>query len=183
MKPLQFGIIFIMGIALGFSLAIVQPSLSGLFVAQPIGTTLVEPIFSPGSQDVPINLVRAARSNVALEVYSFTSIPLKEELIAATNRGVNVNVILEKSISSNPKMARELRAAGVKVRWGDPRFSLTHAKFLVVDGQIVFVGSNNWTFHSFNLNREAGVKLTDVGIAKRFVDVFNTDWNNGQVAG
>ncbi len=174
-------IVFFIGLLLGFSLSLVDPTLSGYFNVQPtsIETTLVQPVFSPGSQDTVENLIRSARHSIQLEVYTFSSNMLKEELASAVARGVDVEVILDASIDSNVKMVRELLANGVKVKWGSPQFERTHAKFLVIDNETVFVGSNNWTFHSFNLNREAAVKLINVDLANRFIAVFRTDWDNG----
>ncbi|MDP3742470.1 MAG: phospholipase D-like domain-containing protein [Candidatus Micrarchaeota archaeon] len=179
MKPLF--VAFVIGIALGFSLALVDSSFTGFFTARPaiVGVTYVEPIFSPGSQNVFENMVRNARNSIELEVYTFSSQPLEDELAAAVARGVDVRVILEGSISSNFPKSRELLAKGVKVKWGSSSFSLTHSKFIIIDGETVIVGSNNWTFHSFNLNREASVKIQNAEVAGKFVEIFNADWEKG----
>ncbi len=177
----QLFVALIIGIALGFSLALVDSSFTGFFTAQPaaVGVAYVEPIFSPGSQAAFENTVRSARGSIVLEVYTFSSQPLENELAAAVARGVDVKVIMEKTISSNFPKSRELLAKGVQVKWGSPAFSLTHAKFIVVDGETIIVGSNNWTYHSFNLNREAGVKIKSSEVAFKFLQIFNADWQEG----
>ena len=177
----QFFVVLVIGICLGFSLALVDSSFTGFFTAQPatVGVAYIEPIFSPGNQVIFINEVRNARSSIVLEVYTFSSKELENELESAVARGVDVRVILEKSISSNFPKSRELLAKGIKVKWGSSSFSLTHSKFLVIDREIVIVGSNNWTFHSFNLNREASVKIKSGEVADKFLQVFNLDWENG----
>lgn len=179
----QLFVALVIGICLGFSLALVDSTFTGFFTAQPatVGVAYVEPFFSPGSEPVFISEVRNARSSIVLEVYTFSSKSLENELESAVARGVEVNVILEKSISSNFAMSRELLSKGINVKWGSPAFSLTHSKFMVVDGETVIVGSNNWTFHSFNLNREASVKIKSAEIAAQFMQVFNADWQEGMV--
>ncbi|MFH1247400.1 MAG: phospholipase D-like domain-containing protein [Candidatus Micrarchaeota archaeon] len=177
-------VILVIGVCLGFSLALADSSFTGFFTDKPtsVGVAYVEPIFSPGSQIAFENTVRSARSSIELEVYTFSSTVLQEELAAAVARGVDVRVILEKSISSNLPRSRELLARGVKVKWGSSSFSLTHAKFLVIDNETVIVGSNNWTFHSFNLNREASVKVKNAEFTSKFMEVFENDWQQGAIA-
>lgn len=170
---------FIIGFAAGFALFVVEPSFTGYFTAQEVNVVSVEPLFSPGVEDDFINLIRSARYSIELEVYTFTSLPLIEELGNAVDSGVDVKVILERSIDSNLQTSRELLARGVKVKWGSPQFERTHSKFVVIDSEIVLVGSNNWTFHSLNANREASVKLRSREVARRFTGVFYSDWQNG----
>ncbi len=179
----QLFVALVIGICLGFSLALVDSSFTGFFTVQPsvVGTAYVEPIFSPGSEQVFITEVRNAQSSIVLEVYTFSSKSLENELESAVARGVDVRVILEKSISSNFPKSRELLAKGIKVKWGSSSFSLTHSKFMVVDGETIIVGSNNWTFHSFNLNREASIKIKSVEVASKFMQIFNVDWEDATI--
>ena len=173
-------VVLLIGIALGFSLALTTQIYTSFFVPPvQVGVADVEPVFSPGNQDVIVNLVQSSHSSLELEVYTFSSTILRDELIAAHERGVDVKVILDSSISSNVPMAKALLAKGVQVMLSPKRFSLVHSKFLVIDKEVVFVGSNNWTFHSFNLNREASVKLRSSAVAARFLEVFYSDWNDG----
>ncbi len=172
---------FVIGLLAGFSLFLVQPALSGYFTtpSYAVESAFVSPLFSPGSQDEFENLVRSARNSIELEVYTFSSTALREELVNAAGRGVAVKVILDKSISSNYAVSRELVAGGVEVKWAPAAFERTHSKFMLIDGEVVVVGSNNWTFHSFNLNREASVIVKNVELASKFSDVFYQDWEQG----
>ncbi len=173
---------FFLGFFIGFSLSIVQPNILGLAVSYPVNVVSVQPVFSPGSQSEAESLIRSAHNSIELEVYTFTSNVLLDELGGASQRGVNVNVILEHSISSNIETAKKLAARGIKVKWGSKSFSLTHAKFLIIDNETVFVGSNNWSYHSFNLNREAGVILKSREISNKFTAIFYSDWKEGAYA-
>lgn len=177
----QIFVVFIIGVFVGFAIALSDASFTSFFTASPVtlGVAEVTPVFSPGSEDVIVNLMRGARSELDLEVYTLSSQVLQDELKGAAQRGVNVNVILESSIASNVKPFKELQAAGVKVRWASRSFALTHSKFLVVDNETVFVGSNNWSFHSFNLNREASVKIRSVEVSREFLNVFYNDFAKG----
>lgn len=175
-------VVLVIGISLGFALSITFSSFTGLFISRSVDQAAVQPIFSPGSQPAFVDAVRQARGSIELEVYTFTSTVLRDELASAVSRGVDVKVILERSIDTNLPMSRELLSRGVKVKFGSRSFERTHSKFLIIDNETVFVGSNNWTFHSFNLNREAGVAITDANVAGDFLAVFYADWSGGVAA-
>ncbi len=174
-------VVFILGIVIGFTLALFNPFLTGWSPAYNADVATVQPVFSPGNQLVFENLVRSASDSIELEVYVFTSNVLKEELGNAVERGVRVKVILDRSVNSNLATSRELLAKGVEVKWGSG-FELFHSKFLIIDGENVLVGSNNWTFHSLNLNREASVIIKNREIANRFMEIFSIDWSEGVAA-
>ncbi|MBI4406639.1 hypothetical protein HY571_01875 [Candidatus Micrarchaeota archaeon] len=168
-------VLLVIGAALGFAFSLLfWPPISF-----PVDAAVVRPLFSPGTEGNFVNLVRSAGNSIDVEMYVFTSTVLKEELANAVSRGVSVRVLLDESISTNFETAEELRGAGVAVRFASRRFERTHSKFFVVDDEVVVVGSNNWTFHSLNLNREASVVIKNREVAREFVNVFESDWLGG----
>jgi PLD-like domain/Trypsin-like peptidase domain len=52
-----------------------------------------------------------------------------------------------------------------------------HTKGIVIDGEIVLVGSQNWTRGGTTLNRDASLIFFDPEIAKYYEDLFLFDWN------
>jgi len=139
----------------------------------------ITPIFSPDGKDEIISLISSASSTLDLEVYAFSYEVLADELIRAQERRVQVRVLLEPSLSgNNPNLAtaETLRDGGVAVRWADPSRT-NHAKFLIIDGRRVLVGSHNWSWHAMNSNREASLLVEDPATVREFEDVFEQDWN------
>jgi cardiolipin synthase C len=59
-----------------------------------------------------------------------------------------------------------------------PAFSL-HAKTLVVDGSVVYIGTFNLDPRSENLNTEVGAILRDAGLAARVEAAIETDMASG----
>jgi hypothetical protein len=49
-----------------------------------------------------------------------------------------------------------LQAAGAQVKWSNPAFTFTHAKYLVEDGRAAWIGTMNWSASAFKSNREFG---------------------------
>ncbi len=103
---------------------------------------------------------------------------LIQELISATKRGVTVEVILEvkegkdRTTERNLTTGKILSKEGVEVIY-DPFFKTTHAKFLIVDQDLILLGSTNWTYYSLTHNHEVSVRIRSKALAKELLDFFN----------
>ena len=103
---------------------------------------------------------------------------LIKELIEAKKRGVKIEVILEvkeeadRTSERNRHTGKILSEGGVEVIY-DPLFKTTHAKWMVVDGQLSLVGSANWTHYALTNNNEVSVLIRSKEIAKELIDYFN----------
>lgn len=103
---------------------------------------------------------------------------LIKELIAAKKRGVRVEVILEvkdgedRTTKRNRHTGRILSDGGVEVVY-DSLSKTTHAKFMVVDGGLVLLGSTNWTYYALTNNNEASVLIRSKEVARELIEYFN----------
>ena len=70
---------------------------------------------------------------------------LVREVIYAKERGVDVKILVDEFSTENNAMAL-LLANGVDIRY-DGNESTTHTKLLIVDGEIVLVGSTNFSYY------------------------------------
>jgi cardiolipin synthase len=106
---------------------------------------------------------------------------LIRELIAASKRGVEVKVILEKrkerdrTQENNLKTGKLLSEGGVKVAY-DSVAVTTHTKLLIIDGEISIVGSANWTYSALEKNHEASVFIRSTEVAKDLRGYFEQVW-------
>lgn len=102
---------------------------------------------------------------------------LIQELIAARKRGIKVEVILEikesgdRTTIRNQQTGKILAAGGVEVIYDSP-FKTMHAKCLMVDEQIILLGSTNWTFYSLTNNNEVSLLLRSPELARELIDYF-----------
>ena len=99
---------------------------------------------------------------------------LLRELIAARNRNVQVDLLLESSgdkdsVESNLQAAEMLKKAGVTVRFDSARVS-THAKTFVIDGRYCFLGSHNFTHAAMSKNVELSIFVDSPEIGKKITD-------------
>jgi phosphatidylserine/phosphatidylglycerophosphate/cardiolipin synthase-like enzyme len=113
---------------------------------------------------------------VRLAMFYFSDRDIIEALESAHRRGVDVRVLLdpnkdafgrEKNGIPNRPVARELRAAGIPVRWCDTHGEQCHMKMLLVDygrGESTLIaGSANFTRRNLeDLNLETNVAVRGV---------------------
>ena len=135
----------------------------------------------PNDTEQPIvKLIRSAKKEIHLVTYIFTHNHLAKELIAAKHRGVRVVVMIERSPyrsgDVNVEMEKRLQAAGVEVKWANPQFRFTHQKTMTVDGKQALVMTFNYTYSSFNGQRDFALITSDRQAVAEIDRVFAADW-------
>ncbi|MDV4341766.1 phospholipase [Methanoculleus sp. YWC-01] len=141
--------------------------------------------------------VAEAEHEILVNVYEFTDEKMANDLICALDRGVGVTVLLEGGPVGG--VSAEGRAvAGALNRSGIPVLAMTttdaahakyrydHAKYLVIDGSTVLLGSENFKPGGYPApglqgNRGWGVLLEDPGLAAYFREVFLFDSAGGDI--
>ncbi len=94
------------------------------------------------------------RETVLVQAYSFTSAPIAKALVEAHQRGVRVEVLLDKSQGTERYLsATFLSHAGIAT-FIDGRHAIAHNKVMVIDGQTVLTGSFNFTKAAEEKNAE-----------------------------
>jgi len=102
---------------------------------------------------------------------------LIRELISAAKRGVDVQVILdrsdwnEKNTAENKATARILSEGGVRV-WLDDFKKTSHNKLIIIDGRYVVIGSTNWSYYALDKNNESSVLIDSPEVADVFKKYF-----------
>ncbi len=105
-------------------------------------------------------------------------------LIAAVNRGVNVEIIIPKDtdVKSLNKInylnACRLSAAGVKIYFAK---TMNHAKIMLIDEKEGLIGSQNLDIFSFNTNVEAGIFFQHKNLIKDLSEIIKKWKNQAQV--
>jgi phosphatidylserine/phosphatidylglycerophosphate/cardiolipin synthase-like enzyme len=131
-----------------------------------------------GGIDGPLaKAIDEARLSVDAAVYSLSLNSIRDALINAHKRGVQVRVVLE-SDNLDRSDPQKLKDAGIPIL-GDRREGLMHNKFVVIDGVEVWVGSMNFTDSGAypdnnNLMRIHSTKLAE-NYAVEFEEMFTDD--------
>lgn len=118
---------------------------------------------SPQALNRLLTLLQAARVSLFCAMYTWTHPQLTQAVIAAKERGVDVEVILDEGQSkgANRTCVTSLALAGVPVRIAT-HSDLLHHKYALIDGTTLVHGSANWTRAAFGKNREALLILFDL---------------------
>ncbi len=134
--------------------------------------------FSPrgGCENVILNWIKNANKSIHVLIYSFTSDPIGEELINAYKRGIDVRVVFERNQIGRGSEYRRLKEAGIPVR-NDTNPKLMHNKVMIIDGEIVFTGSYNWSMNAEKYNNENLIVIRSKRIAEIFEREFEKIWN------
>lgn len=113
-----------------------------------------------GALDRLIGLIDQAQESLRILLFTWTHPQLTERVIAAHQRGVLVEVVIDgyAGAGSSRKTVEELQRAGVKVRLSlGPE--LLHHKLVWIDEITLVCGSANWTRAAFAKNDDAFVIL------------------------
>ncbi len=131
---------------------------------------ILPPCFSPkgGCTDAIVQELDKAKTSVLVQAYSFTSAPIAKALVAAHERGVKVEIILDKSnltaqYTSGPYVAK----AGIPVKI-DSAHEIAHNKVMIVDGETVITGSFNFTLAAEDKNAENLLIIRDKALAEKY---------------
>ncbi len=133
--------------------------------------TTWEVYFSPRGEctSAIIKELEKANNSVLVQAYYFTSAPIAEALFNAFNRGVKVEVILDKS----QKTRKDSKATffidkGIPVMIDD-KHAIAHNKVMVIDRETVITGSFNFTEAAEKKNAENLLIIHDRKLAEKYV--------------
>jgi phosphatidylserine/phosphatidylglycerophosphate/cardiolipin synthase-like enzyme len=136
----------------------------------PTSSPSCEVSFSPhgGCTEAVVAEIGRARASVLVQAYSFTSTPIAKALVDAHQRGVRIEVILDKSQRGEKYSSADFVAhAGIPTRI-DARHAIAHNKVMIVDGQTVITGSFNFTKAAEEQNAENLLVIRDAALAERY---------------
>lgn len=103
-----------------------------------------------------LKLIDSAQKTIKVAMYTFTRKDFAEHLFNAKQKGVDVEVILDKSSSegASHEVYNYLIKRGIKVTLGKKEH-LMHHKLMIVDDKILVHGSTNWTKQAFLQNHDS----------------------------
>jgi len=150
---------------------------------------VVQACFSPQGKCAAhiLREIEAAKKELLVAVYAFTSDDLASALVQAKKRGVGVQVVIDREFDlANEKSKGKFldaqkiplrRISGSKTSNREKDAGLMHQKFAVIDRKIVFAGSYNWTYAAESSNDENLLLFRDAGpLAEEYRKAFVRLW-------
>lgn len=128
--------------------------------------------FSPdgGCTKAVVQSLDAAKKSVWVQAYSFTSSPIAKAIMDAKKRGLDVEVLLDKSnVTARYSAARFLSNVGIPV-FIDDKHAIAHNKVMVIDGHVVITGSFNFTTAAEHKNAENLLIIDSKRIAAKYAE-------------
>ena len=138
-------------------------------------TIFTDPYGYEETLDRALEEIENARKCIFVACYGMDLTDISEALIAAHNRGVVVEVVCDdESYHSDPSNCFEdMRDAGIEVIPDASSDIISHDKYMVIDSQIVWTGSTNFTYNGFFLNNNNVIIVTSSEVAKAYADDFS----------
>ncbi|MEO6952614.1 MAG: phospholipase D family protein [Polyangia bacterium] len=135
-------------------------------------TAAAEPevCFTPGADctGVIVRELGAAKKTVRVQAYSFTSAPIAKALVAASRRGVHVEVILDRSNRTGRYSGLTFLVHEDVPTSVDAAHAIAHNKVMIIDDEVVITGSFNFTAAAQKHNAENLLVLHDRALAGRY---------------
>ena len=127
-----------------------------------------------------IEKINSAKKNIFIEVYLFTHKNIRNAIIQAKKRWVEIKIILEKNIyksaNLNMKTFLEFKKNWIDVTWSNPKnFKLNHSKIIIIDEQLI-LSSWNLTYSTFSKNTDFFIFTKDFNIVSKFKKIFISDF-------
>jgi phosphatidylserine/phosphatidylglycerophosphate/cardiolipin synthase-like enzyme len=132
-----------------------------------------------------IYFIDNAKQTIHIAAFEFDLTPVAEALIAAHQRGVEVQWITddEYGIAADEEDGRGqfamLENAGIEVK-DDGRGALMHNKFWIFDRQTVWTGSTNITVNGNFRNNNNVIVMRSTRLAEIFEREFSEMWDDGE---
>lgn len=161
-------------------------SAAALFTASDVNITAASydsetVLFGPGKTvnlvDALITEINSATTTIDAALYEIRYQPFVDALIQAKNRGVNIRIVTDSDYITN-MFTQQLISAGIAVK-GDNRSALMHNKYIILDGQKVWMGSTNTT-DTCNANNYNNTVLWK---SSSLASIYKTDFDEMYVYG
>jgi phosphatidylserine/phosphatidylglycerophosphate/cardiolipin synthase-like enzyme len=107
-------------------------------------------------------------------MYDFVRASVRDALVAAQGRGVNVRIVADTDAVEDPidgPFYSSLMSAGIPVI-SDTLSSLQHNKFAIFDSTVTWTGSANWSDNDLTRNGNNVLAITDTIVASIYTTEF-----------
>lgn len=142
-----------------------------------VSTSNTQIYFSPkgGCQTAILSELHKAKKKILIQAYSFTSKPIVQELLDAKSRGVEVEIITDKSSVDNAsrKSLYTVSVNGCAV-YVDAKHAIAHNKVMIIDDIITITGSFNFSAAAESSNAENLLVIKSKLLAESYTKNWET---------
>lgn len=142
------------------------------------GSSELDLYFSPEDKprDQVLRVLGEAEEEIRFMAFSFTDEAIGTEMIEADGRGVEVSGVIETfQAEGTGSQYTRLRRNRLDVK-RDGNGGVMHHKVIIIDREIVIMGSYNFTASAYRDNDETLVIIKDAGVAAEFLAEYERVW-------
>jgi phosphatidylserine/phosphatidylglycerophosphate/cardiolipin synthase-like enzyme len=138
--------------------------------------------FTPGwnCTEAIVHALGEAKRTILVQAYSFTSAPIAKALLDAHKRGIQVQVILDKSQRGEKYSSADFLANQRVPTMIDANHAIAHNKVMIIDGETVLTGSFNFTKAAQEKNAENLLIILDAALAAQYTQNWETHRQHSQ---
>jgi len=126
--------------------------------------------YQNGPDKYLVQAIKDARISVDIAIFNFNLWSIKDALLDANHRGVQVRIVMESDNLMDP-VPQELKSEGIMIV-GDRREGLMHNKFAIMDRQDVWTGSMNYTIGSMYYDNNNLIHIHSAEVAEDYLVEF-----------
>ncbi|MGK5085995.1 phospholipase D-like domain-containing protein [Bdellovibrionota bacterium FG-2] len=152
----------------------------------PLKTDLANPSF-PMAKDVWVQMIKEAQVTIDIAQFYVTNqadsaLELTiQELEKAGSRGIKIRFLIDSVMLSQDPLSLErlkkipgltFRVLNLKKITG----GILHAKYWIIDGKRIFIGSQNFDWRALEHIHEMGALVESLALAFQLTQIFEADW-------
>ena len=153
----------------------------------------IVPLVNENYYPVLMHEIENAESSIDIVLYEFkwydnnnSVVQLRDLLAKRAEDGIKIRMILDQSkwygkitdlSKENNKTGNYLAERGISVKMDSEKIT-THDKLIIIDDEIVILGSHNWGSSALTKNNEASVLIRGKDIAEYYGNYFEYLWKN-----
>ncbi|HEU5315124.1 MAG TPA: phospholipase D-like domain-containing protein, partial [Chloroflexota bacterium] len=130
-----------------------------------------------------LRFIDSAQRTLDVYVFDLSHKDVEQRLLDAQTRGVAVRAVVEPNPTGREKQARatydRLKAAGIRTEYAPKRFSKTHVKALVADGERAWIGSPNFV-SEWTAQRDYAYTTTAPATVRQLASIFDDDFRGAR---
>ncbi|MCE5192932.1 MAG: phospholipase D-like domain-containing protein [Candidatus Cryosericum sp.] len=141
------------------------------------GSLVVGPV---NARQSLVSMLKSSRQSIEIASEVFDDPEVYQVLVEAARQGIRVRVLVAAPDRIAVNAVTRLKMDGKHVAMRYLETPYLHVKYIVVDGKVAYVGSNNMSAGSLDENREVGIMTADLPIIQLLEATFAGDWAAGR---
>jgi phosphatidylserine/phosphatidylglycerophosphate/cardiolipin synthase-like enzyme len=132
----------------------------------------IDVYFSPRGQctEAIVKEIEKAKTEILVQAYSFTSKDIVSALVMARQKGIHIEIILDKSNMTAKYSAADFTTHAGIVTYIDSNHAIAHNKVIIIDEKIVITGSFNFTKAAEEHNAENLIIIHSKELALKYCE-------------